>query len=115
DGDAVLCPEGEGIRGDDGEHQAEESAGQPVAQPLRGDDDGEHAERDAERPEVDVAELAEEIADLIDGGGPSTGDTEDDGELPGDDADGNPGEDPGDDGCREQLRDPPQPDEADGD
>ena len=69
----MLCPEGEGIHGDDGEHQAEERAGQPVAQTLRHQDDGEHAERDPEGPEVDVVELAEEIADLIDGGGPATG------------------------------------------
>jgi hypothetical protein len=75
----VLCPEREGIHGDDGEDQAEERAGQPGAEPLRGHDDREHAERDAERAEVDVVEPAEEIADPIDGGGPSTGNTEDDG------------------------------------
>ena len=115
DRDPMSRPQGEDVGDDDGQDEGEKRSGQPVAEVLGSDDDREHPERDAQRPGIDVAQVAQDVAHLVDGGGPCAADPEDDRELPCDDPHGDPRQHPGDDGCREEVRDPSQPDQPDTD
>jgi hypothetical protein len=88
---------------------------QPAVDALGGGDHGQDADGDAHRPAVDVADLAGHLADPADGGGAPAGHPQDDRDLADDDLDGDPGQDSGDHRGGQELRDPPQAEEADGD
>jgi len=55
------------------------------------------------------------MVQAVDGAPGTSGYSQDDGDLPDDDLDGDAGEDPGDHRCREELGDPPETEQADRD
>ena len=113
DGDAMRLQPGHSDH-DDRPDEADEGTGDPAVEPFADDDDDQHRDGDCGRPPVDVPDLVGDLAQPADGRRATAGEAEHRGQLADEDLDGDAGKHTGDDRGGEELGDPSEPQQPDG-